>query len=232
MLVRKPAELSWVEAASIPEQWLTAFQTLFWIGEFKQGQSVLVHAGASGVGLAAIQLAKSCGASMIISTAGTDEKVAFIKQHGAHVGINYKTQDFAKEVAKETDGRGVDVVLDFVGQAYWLGNMDSLARDGHLVLIGLMSGAVTSDPVNLGPLLYKRLRVEGTTLRSRTIDYQGKLLHDFTEKALHKLFSRAKGGEGLDLVIHKVFPWEQVADAHREMEAAKNIGKIICEIPW
>ncbi|KAK4703350.1 NADPH:quinone reductase, partial [Phenoliferia sp. Uapishka_3] len=234
MVTAKPKGVSWVHAASIPENWLTAYQALFLIAGMKPGQSVMIHAGASGVGLAAIQLANSFGASLVIATAGSDEKVKFIEQHGAK-GINYKTQDFSEEVAKLTNGTGVNVVIDFVGPDYWSKNIASLARDGHMVLLGMLSGLKTKDVLDMGPLLFKRLRIEGTTLRSRSLEYQSSLLREFTEKAMQKVFSRCGGGEGeskdgLDLVIHKVYSWKQIIEAHEEMEAAKNIGKIICEI--
>ncbi|GAA6002471.1 hypothetical protein JCM10207_001138 [Rhodosporidiobolus poonsookiae] len=229
MVTRKPDHVSWVQAAAVPENWLTAYQALFLIADLQPGQSVLIHAGASGVGLAAIQLAKTFGARIIIATAGSDEKVTFVAQHGAK-GINYKTQNFADEVSKLTDGQGVNVVIDFVGQDYWEKNVASLARDGRMVLLGLLSGPKTEAPLDLGPLLYKRLRIEGTTLRSRSLEYQTNLLQEFSKKALDKVFARCAGGNGLDLVIHKVYDWSEIVDAHKEMEAAKNIGKIICEI--
>jgi NADPH:quinone reductase-like Zn-dependent oxidoreductase len=225
MLTRKPKEVSWVEAAAIPENWLTAYQALYLIAEKKPEDSVLIHAGASGVGLAAIQLAKSFDKGQIFATAGTDDKVKFCEQHGATKAINYKTQDFSKEIAQLTNGKGVNVVIDFVGQSYWEKNINSLARDGRMVLLGLMSGAETDKPLNMGPILFKRLRIEGTTLRSRTVEYQSNLLREFSSKAMDKLL-----GDGLDLVIHKVYPWEDIVEAHKEMEAAKNIGKIVCEI--
>ncbi|GAA6027352.1 hypothetical protein JCM8097_002619 [Rhodosporidiobolus ruineniae] len=229
MVTRKPDNVSWVQAAAVPENWLTAYQALFLIADLQPGQSVLIHAGASGVGLAAIQLAKTFGASLIIATAGTDEKVDFVAQHGAK-GINYKTQNFADEVAKLTDKQGVNVVIDFVGADYWDKNIESLARDGRMVMLGLLSGAVTKDPLNLGPILYKRLRIEGTTLRSRSLEYQTDLLQEFSKKALDRVFAKCGGEDGLDLVIHKVYDWKDIAEAHKEMEAAKNTGKIICEI--
>lgn len=225
MLTAKPNEVSWVEAAAIPENWLTAYQALYLIAEKKPEQSVLIHAGASGVGLAAIQLAKSFDKGKIFATAGTDDKIKFCEQHGATKAINYKTQDFAKEIAQLTDGKGVDVVIDFVGQSYWESNIASLARDGRMVLLGLMSGMETDRPLNMGPILFKRLRIEGTTLRSRTVEYQSNLLREFSSKAMDKLL-----GDGLDLVIHKVYDWKDIVEAHKEMEAAKNIGKIVCEV--
>ncbi|GAA5901525.1 hypothetical protein JCM6882_006304 [Rhodosporidiobolus microsporus] len=229
MVTRKPDNVSWVQAAAVPENWLTAYQALFLIADLQPGQSVLIHAGASGVGLAAIQLAKAFGAGLVIATAGTDEKVSFVAQHGAK-GINYKTQKFAEEVAKLTDKQGVNVVIDFVGQDYWASNIESLARDGRMVMLGLLSGPKTKDPLDLSQILYKRLRIEGTTLRSRSLEYQTNLLQEFSKKALDKVFSKCGGGDGLDLVIHKVYDWTDIVSAHQEMEAARNIGKIICEV--
>ncbi|GAA5928767.1 NAD(P)H-quinone oxidoreductase [Sporobolomyces koalae] len=229
MVVRKPSHVSWVQAAAVMENWLTAYQALFTISEMRKGQSVLVHAGASGVGIAAIQLAKAFGAELVIATAGTDEKVRFVEQHGAK-GVNYKTQNFADEVKKLTEEKGVDIVIDFIGASYWEKNIQSLGRDGRMVLLGLMGGIKTENPLDLSQILYKRLRIEGTTLRSRSLEYQGKLLQDFSKEALGKVFAKAKGEEGLDLVIHKVYDWNEIKDAHTEMEQAKNIGKIICTI--
>ncbi|GAA5942135.1 hypothetical protein JCM3775_007410 [Rhodotorula graminis] len=229
MTTRKPAHVSWEKAAAVPENLLTAWQTLIRIAEMKEGQKVLVHAGASGVGLAAIQLARMFGASLVIATAGTDDKVKFVEQHGAK-GVNYKTQDFADEVAKLTDGSGVDIIIDLVGASYWERNIQSLARDGRIVLVGLVGGAKTDKPFDLSQLLYKRARVEGTTLRSRSLEYQTELLQDFSKRALDHVFAKADGKDGIDLVIHKVFDWNEIVSAHQEMEQAKNTGKIIVRI--
>ncbi|KAL7340313.1 hypothetical protein BJY59DRAFT_650236 [Rhodotorula toruloides] len=229
MCTRKPDHVSWEQAAAVPENWLTAWQALFVISEMKEGAKVLIHAGASGVGLAAIQLAKSFGAGLVIATAGTDEKVSFVEQHGAK-GVNYKTQDFPTEVLKLTQDSGVDVLVDFIGASYWEKNLKSLARDGRMVMLGLMGGAKTEGPTDLSQILYKRVRIEGTTLRSRSLEYQTNLLQEFSKKALDKVFARCNGDDGLDLVIHKVYDWKDVAAAHEEMEQAKNIGKIILTI--
>ncbi|SCV74048.1 BQ2448_6480 [Microbotryum intermedium] len=253
MVSAKPEGVTDVQAAAICENWLTAYQALYWIGETEPGQSVLIHAGGSGVGLAAVQLAKTFGASKIFATAGTDDKVKFVGQHGATC-FNYKTQDWAEEVSKATDKAGVNVIIDLVGASYWEKNIASLQRDGHLVLVGLVGGRQTEKPLDLGMLLFKRLRVQGqsfvcmpnpirptlnsfqsargtgTTLRSRSLEYQSELLGEFSEKALHKLFSRCNGQNGLDLVIHKVYNWEHISEAHKEMEDAKNTGKIICTL--
>ncbi|KAK4047719.1 hypothetical protein OIV83_005227 [Microbotryomycetes sp. JL201] len=233
MVTKKPADVSWTQAASIPENWLTAYQALYLIADTQPGASILIHAGASGVGLAAIQLAKTFGAGKIFATAGTADKCKFVEQHGATRCINYKeVEDFASEILKDTDNAGVSVIVDFVGQNYWDKNLKVLARDGRMVMLGTLSGGKTKGPTDISPILFKRLRIEGTTLRSRSLEYQSNLLQQFSEKALDKLFHKCANGtgEGLDLVIHKVYNWNDIAEAHEEMESAQNIGKIVVEI--
>lgn len=237
MVLDKPSELDWVQAAAIPENFLTAFQALRFLSDFKQGEDVLVHAGASGVGLAAIQLARAFGANKIYTTAGTDEKVKFCEQMGANKGFNYKAVDWAEELAKQTGAKpgagSVDVIMDFVGAPYFASNLASLKRDGRLVLQGFMGGSKVKD-LNIGPLLFKRLKIEGSTLRSRSLEYQGDLVQGFVkERGLERLISGSSGGnqEGHHkLVIHKVYKWQDIKDAHDEMAANKNIGKIVVTI--
>lgn len=225
MLTRKPKELSWAQAAAIPEAWLTAFQALFLIAEMQPGARVLIHAGASGVGIAANQLARGFGASEVFTTAGSKAKCDFLKNMiGVDYAINYKEQDFAEEVRKATDGKGVDVIIDFVGQSYFKQNVASAARDGRMVMLGLLSGGKL-DGVELGPILFKRLRIEGTTLRSRTTEYQTDLLQRFSREALPKLI------EGhYNLVIHDTLPWDKIVEATEMLEGAHNTGKIVCTI--
>ncbi|KAI5118080.1 hypothetical protein M0805_009160 [Coniferiporia weirii] len=228
-VIRKPSHLSWVDAASIPENWLTAYQALVQIGKVKAGDNVLVHAGASGVGLAANQLARFYGAKTVTTTASTKEKLDFLLALpdgglSATHAVNYKTQDFAAEVKKVTDGKGVDVVVDFVGQSHWQKNIDSLAVDGHMTMLAFLSGAEVAN-FNLSPLLYKRLHIEGSTLRSRSVAYQTELISQFKNDILGDLTDGK-----LKTYIHKVYPWTEIQEAHREMEADKNIGKIIAEV--
>ncbi|KAH7090099.1 quinone oxidoreductase [Auriculariales sp. MPI-PUGE-AT-0066] len=210
-LLPKPSHLSWAEAASIPEAFLTAYQALILICDFKKDESVLVHAGASGVGVAAIQLARFLGASSVITTASTQEKLAWLHDTvGATHTANYKTSDFSETVKSATEGHGVDVIVDFVGQSHWAKNIDSLAVDGRMVILAFLSGANVPE-VDLGQLLRKRLRIQGSTLRSRTL-------------------SSEKGTGALKTYIHKVYPWTEIQAATREMETAANSGKIIAEI--
>lgn len=226
MLLHKPAYLSWEQAAGIPETWITATQAMFLVGEFAAGKRVLWHAGASGVSIAGIQLSKDAGASEVYATAGSDEKCTFIeKEIGAHKAINYKTAEFDKEILEATKGQGVDLIVDFIGASYFQKNLNVAARDARWAVLGMMGGNTLTD-VNVGQLLYKRIRIEGTTLRSRDPEYQGKLRDRLAEYIPH--FETGK----LKVFIDTVLPWEKIIDAHKLMEENKTTGKIICTIAW
>ncbi|CDS00700.1 hypothetical protein [Sporisorium scitamineum] len=233
MILEKPAELDWIQAAAIPENYLTAFQALRTICDLQKGENVLIHAGASGVGLAAIQLARAFGAGKIYITAGSDEKIQFCQDVGADKGFNYKASDWSEELAKHTGAQGpagsVDVIVDFIGAPYFNGNLHSLKRDGRMVMLAFMGGAKIKESV-IAQLLFKRLRIEGSTLRSRSVEYQSDLVQGFVrEKGLERLISGAQK-EGDKLVIHKVYSWKDIKDAHDEMQANKNIGKIVITV--
>ncbi|KIY52377.1 quinone oxidoreductase putative [Fistulina hepatica ATCC 64428] len=226
-LIRKPDRMSWAEAASIPEAFLTAFQSLIVINELKAGDDVLIHAGASGVGIAATQLARVYNASTISVTASSDAKLQQLLTSPTPPthGINYKMQDFSQQVKSITGGKGVDVLLDFVGQSHWTKNIDSLALDGRISLQGLLSGGNVAE-FNLAPILSKRLKIQGSTLRSRSLSYQTDLIQRFAKEVLPKM-----GADGpIRLYIHKVFPWTEIQRAHKEMEANSNAGKIVVEV--
>ncbi|EMD39659.1 hypothetical protein CERSUDRAFT_111964 [Gelatoporia subvermispora B] len=230
-VLKKPDNLSWVEAASIPENFLTAFQALVLVAQVKKGDNVLIHAGASGVGVAAIQLARLYGANHVIATASTSEKLNWLLSlpSGATHAVNYKTQDFADEVKTITDGKGVDVIIDFVGQSHWHKNIDSLAMDGRMTLLAVLSGSEIPS-FNLMPILYKRLRIQGSTLRSRSPAYQAELIARFKQEALEFITGSAGNG-ALKIYVHEqVYPWTEIQAAHREMEANNNSGKIIAEV--
>jgi tumor protein p53-inducible protein 3 len=216
-----PDSLSYEEAAAIPEVFLTAFQTLFWLGELSDKETVLIHAGGSGVGTAAIQLASQLTNAKIITTAGSKEKLDYCRSLGADIGINYKEQDFAEEVLKETNGVGADVILDFIGASYWEKNLKSIAVDGRWVLIGMLGGSKV-DEIDLMSLMGKRVHLKGTLLTPRSDDYKQELTNDFAKNAL-PLFKQGK----LKAIVDRVFPMEETSEAHRHMEANKNIGKII-----
>lgn len=221
LLLPIPADFSFEQAAAIPEAFLTAFLNLFWLGGLQDGQAVLIHAGGSGVGSAAIQLAKAAGAR-VFTTAGSDDKLARCADLGADVTINYKTDDFAARVDAETDG-GVDLVLDFVGAPYWNANLAALARGGRLAIIGTLGG--TRGDLDMGLILRKSLTVTGTTLRPMPLDRKTELTRQFADFALSRFASGA-----LQPVVDTVFALEQAAAAHRHMEANANFGKIILRV--
>jgi len=187
---------------------------------------VLWHAGASSVSISGIQLAKLAGASAIYVTAGSQEKIDFcVKTLGATAGFNYKTQDWAKEILAVTKGTGVDLTVDFIGQSYFQGNLDVAAVDGRIVNLGLMSGFKTKEGVDISPFLVKRVRYEGSGLRSRGPEYQ-RNLRDQVETYLDKFVDGT-----LKVFVEKVFSWEHVTEAHLFMEKDISKGKIICTIP-
>ena len=199
---------------------------MYLVGEYSPGKSILWHAGASSVSIAGVQLSKADKASAIYVTAGSQEKIDFcVKELGATAGFNYHTQDWAKEILQATDGKGVDVVIDFIGQNYFQGNLDVAARDGRIVHLGVMSGTKLPAGVDMGAFVRKRVRFEGSTLRSRDEDYQGKLRNTLVEHSVPKL----KDGS-FKVPIEKVFPWEDIVKAHQLMESSQTKGKIICRI--
>lgn len=224
MLLRKPKGLTHEQCAGIPEVWMTATQALHLLLGFVEGKSILWHAGASGVSVAGIQLAKAAGASEIYATAGSQEKVDFItSQLGATAAFNYKTQDWVSEIKAKTGGKGVDFIVDFIGGDYFQKNLDVAARDGSLLILGTLSGGNVPN-ANISMILFKRLRVLGSTLRSRDEEYQGRL-RDRLEKYIPD-FESQKFKIYLDLVL----PWDKIQDAHEHIENAKNLGKIVCTI--
>ena len=199
---------------------------MYLVGEYSPGKSILWHAGASSVSIAGIQLSKADKASAIYVTAGSQEKIDLcVKELGATAGFNYHTQDWAKEILRATDGKGVDVVIDFIGQNYFQGNLDVAARDGRIVNLGAMSGTKLPAGVDIGAFFRKRVRFEGSTLRSRDEDYQGKLRNTLVEHSIPKL----KDGS-FKVPIEKVFPWEDIVKAHQLMESNQTKGKVICRI--
>lgn len=219
-----PKNLSFEEAAAIPEVFLTAYQTLFWLGRLQQKETVLIHAGGSGVGTAAIQLAKQLCRGTVITTAGAQEKLDCAKDLGADHCINYKKQNFDEAVAKVTDNQGVDLILDFVGATYWQRNLNSIRVDGRWILIGVLGGA-TVENVNLMALMAKRIQLIGTLLTPRSDDYKAALTRAFLEET-YELFDNGQ----LKPVIDCVFKWEDIQQAHKHMERNKNIGKIILTV--
>ncbi|EFA77786.1 putative quinone oxidoreductase [Heterostelium album PN500] len=218
-----PDHLNFEKAAAIPEAWLTAYQAMYLVGNYKRGNTVMVHAAASGVGTALIQLAKEAGAPIIIGTAGSDEKTKIIKELGCTNTINYKnTPSFATEVESITSKRGVDNVFDYVGANYWNDNMKSLALDGTMVIQGTLSGPVVKENAIIGTILQKRLTIRGSTLRSRSTEYKADLIDRFDQHCTN-LFANGT----LKPIIDRVFNVDEIQEAHKFMEGNHNIGKIV-----
>ncbi|KAL6798437.1 hypothetical protein V8C43DRAFT_184276 [Trichoderma afarasin] len=224
MLLHKPKGLTHEQCAAVPEAWITATQALHLVLGFVEGKSILWHAGASGVSIAGIQLAKAAGASEIYATAGSDEKTKFITSElGATAAFNYKTQDWVSEIKAKTGGKGVDYIVDYIGGDYFQKNLDVAALDGSMLLLGTLSGGKVPD-ADISMILYKRLRVLGSTLRSRDVEYQGRL-RDRLETYLPDFESHK-----LKIYLDSVLPWDKIQEAHEHMENAKNSGKIVCTI--
>jgi len=223
LAMRIPGNLSFEQAAAIPEVFLTAYQNLFNVAQLASGQTVLVHAGASGVGTAAIQLIREAGGRSLV-TAGSPEKIARCVALGARAGWNYKDGPFAAWVAEQTGGRGVDIVLDFVGAPYFEQNLQALAVDGRMVVIGTMGG-VEVGKFSLRTLMSKRLLIAGAGLRSMETARKITLTRDFSEFALPRF---ADGR--LVPIVDTVFDWHEVGDAHRRMESNANVGKIVLRV--
>ncbi|CAK7234265.1 hypothetical protein SCUCBS95973_008877 [Sporothrix curviconia] len=228
MLVHKPAYLSWEQAAAIPENWITALQALHEVGGFRGdlGQTALWHAGASGVSIAGIQLSQLAGAGAVYATAGSDEKCAFlVRELGATAVFNYKTSNWADRVLEATGKRGVDFIVDYIGASYFQQNLDAAAVDAHIVMLALMGGFLLPQGINIGAILRKRLRIEGSGLRSREPAYQERLRDQLVDVLPH--FQSGK----LKLFVDKVLPWTEIQEAHKYMEKNVSMGKIVCTIP-
>jgi putative PIG3 family NAD(P)H quinone oxidoreductase len=223
LLMRLPDDWSFAQGAAVPEAWLTAFLNLFIEGRLQAGQKVLIHAGASGVGTAAIQMAREAGAT-VLATAGSTAKLAACREYGAALAIDYKNQDFAVEIKTHSAGRGVDLVLDPVGAAYLKRNLGVLAPGGRLVNIGLMGGSRAE--IDLGLVLGKSLRLIGSRLRHRPVAEKIAITRQFQERFWPQLVSGK-----LKPVIDRVFPISQAEAAHDHVKENRNIGKVVLEIP-
>lgn len=215
-----PEAMDLCVAGAVCENYLTAFQLLETVGECKAGSTVLIHAGASGVGTAAIQLAKTVfKAGKVIVTAGSQDKLNKCIELGASQAVN-RHGDWSTAI----EPGSVDLVLDCVGASYADMNLKVLGIESSWVLYGLMGGAVCQD-FPLGSILRKRIRLEGTTLRARSLEYKSILVSSFCEKALPKIAD----GE-IKVVVDSVFTVDRIVDAHAYMEANSNTGKIL--IKW
>ncbi len=209
-------------AAAIPEVFFTANTAINHLGALQAGERALIHGGGSGVGIAAIQIARLLGGEAWI-TAGTDEKCAKARELGATLAVNYKRDDFVAAVEEASGGAGVDVILDVVGGPYLERNLRSLAHAGRLVEVGLMGGAKTE--INLSHLMGKRLRIYGTVMRSRPLADRVAITRAYRRELEPALIDGR-----MRAVIDRVFPLRDAAEAHRYMEADRNFGKIILDV--
>lgn len=217
-----PEGWSYEQAAAVPEVFFTANETVFVLGNLQRGETLLVHAGGSGVGTAAIQMAHHLGATVYF-TAGSAEKIERAMALGADAGINYKTQDFVAEVKRLTDGAGVDVVEDFLGASYLARNMDALKTTGRLVVVATMGGTKTEIDLNL--LMRKRLAIFGSVLRARPLVEKRQVTQRFLQRWMEPLTAGV-----LNPIVDSTFPLAQAKEAHERMESNQNFGKIILTV--
>lgn len=220
-VAKVPRGLSWQEAGATPEVFITAHDALMQCG-LKAGESVLIHAAGSGVGTAAVQIAKMLGASQVFGTASSADKLDRARELGLDIGINYRDQQFADVIKEVTGGRGVDVILDVVGADYLAGNLASLAVQGRMIIVGLMGGARTE--VNLGVIQSRRLHIMGTGLRSRPHEERAAAVQSFAKSVLPHI-----GSGRLRVVIDRVIPLAETQAGHEYMETNANFGKIVVE---
>jgi NADPH:quinone reductase len=216
-----PGDLSFTEAASLPETFFTVWSNVFDRGQLKNDETLLVHGGSSGIGVAAIQMARALG-HIVYVTAGSAEKCKFCEDLGAAKAINYKTENFAEVIKDITGGKGVDVILDMIGGDYTSGNIQSLAEEGRLVLINTMKGKDVQ--VDLSAVMRKRLNITGSMLRSRDTAFKAEIAQNLGIIIWPHLASGA-----IKPIINAIFPAEKAADAHRLMESSEHIGKIVLE---
>jgi putative PIG3 family NAD(P)H quinone oxidoreductase len=217
-----PKGLTPLEAASLPENFFTVWNNLFDRARLASGETVLIHGGTSGIGVSAIQLAKQYDA-IVITTVGSDDKAEFCRSLGADHAINYKMQDFVAEVARITQKRGVDVVLDMVGGDYIEKNLKSLALEGRLVFIAFLHGGRAE--VDWRHIMMRRLTVTGSTLRASPTERKAAIANSLRTK----VWPLIEGGT-VKPVIYRVFPLAEAAAAHALMESSQHIGKIMLEV--
>ena len=220
--VRVPVEVDLLEAGGVPEVFITAHDNLFTRGRLQPGEAVLIHGGAGGVGSAAIQLAHAQGCR-VIATAGSATKVQACIDLGADRGINYNAEDFVARTLDETGDDGADVVLDVIGAEYLERNLDALAGDGRIVIIGMQGG--THAELDIGMLNRKRGSLTATHLRNRPAAQKARIVAAFAREVVPALAAGT-----VHPVIGRVFPLDDVAEAHRALESGDVIGKVVLEV--
>jgi putative PIG3 family NAD(P)H quinone oxidoreductase len=213
-----PEGLSLEEAASLPETFFTVWNNVFQIGNFKKNETVLVHGGSSGIGVAAIQMVKAMG-GQLIATAGSEEKCETCIELGASLAINYKKQDFETKIKEHLGSKRVDIVLDMVGGSYTIKNLRLLNKKGRLIMINAMENRM--GEVDLLRVMSNQLVITGSTLRPQSKEYKGHIATKLMEE-IWPLFP-----DKIKPVIHTAFPMAEAAEAHRLLESSKHIGKIL-----
>lgn len=213
-----PEGLSLEEAASLPETFFTVWNNIFQIGKFNKDETVLVHGGSSGIGVAAIQMVKAMD-GQVIATAGSEEKCETCLELGASLAINYKKQDFETKIKEHLGSKRVDIVLDMVGGSYTMKNLRLLNKKGRLIMINAMENRM--GEVDLLRIMTHQLVITGSTLRPQSKEYKGHIATQLMEE-IWPLFP-----DKIKPVIHTAFPMAEAAEAHRLLESSKHIGKIL-----
>jgi putative PIG3 family NAD(P)H quinone oxidoreductase len=221
-LLPRPAGVELATAAALPEVTCTVWSNVFLLAGLRRGESFLVHGGSSGIGTMAIQLAARAGAR-VFTTAGTPAKLDVCRELGADTGINYRDEDFVERVREETDGRGVDVILDNMGGKYLGRNVDALADGGRLVIIGMQGG--TKAELDIAKLLGKRASVHATALRSRPSSGPGGKA-DIVAAVRHDVWPDVERG-GIRPIVDRRLPMSRAGEAHAVVEASEHIGKVL-----
>lgn len=218
-----PQGLSMIEAAALPETFMTVWVNLFQRGGFKAGDSILIHGGASGIGTTATQLAKAFGATQIFTTVKDAAQQAASLELGADVAIDYTREDFVEQVMLHTESKGVDVIVDIIAGDYVARNFQAAALDGRIVQIGVIKGPASE--VNLFPMLTKRLTHIGSTLRARSADDKAAILAELQAQVWHHVHSGA-----VKPLIHATLPLAAASQAHELMESGRHIGKVALSV--
>nr|BFD65377.1 NAD(P)H-quinone oxidoreductase [Bdellovibrio sp. HAGR004] len=217
-----PAGMSMVEAAAVPETFFTVWTNVFESGALKKGESILIHGGAGGIGTTAIQMSSAMGAR-VFTTVGKRDSVEICRNLGADRVILYKEEDFVSAVKKETQDRGVDVILDMVGGDYFARNLEALAMQGRLVQIATLQGSKVE--LDLRKMMFKRLTLTGSTLRARPVVEKARIAQALEEN----IWPMLNQGQ-MKPVIFKVLPLDRASEAHVLMESSQHTGKIVLQV--
>lgn len=222
-LMHIPDAMSFVEAACVSEAYITAYLNIFLVGKFTSGETALIHGGGGGVNTAGIQLCRALAPDSNIIVTASPGKIDRVKELGANLVVNYKEQDFTREVRAFTANEGANLILDHIGANYLASNLKSLSINGRLVIIGVIGGAVAE--LDLAQMMVKRQRIIGSVIRSRPVEEKNRIVSAFTETVLPLFANRT-----LVPIIYRTYPLEEVTEAHRAMEQSRHFGKIVLQL--